>query len=213
MRDILNNINSNRVNTKTANNQIQGGNDNNQGEAKTKIVNIRESDKNLQNEGNKKRIVIKHSREMSDNNNQTELSNKIIKSNDVETQVLKITQKDKSQSEIFDVKAATKKIESNLESKNEVKCTICYKPQNVKLLHIKCHYENCFNFFCNDCYKRNFYQYRTSNVKCDYFSCDTCKRKKLCIMTSILCNTCDKRICDQCYKIHHSDHSNIKYFE
>lgn len=92
-----------------------------------------------------------------------------------------------------------------------IKCTICGKVPHIKVPHKKCNYINCSNFFCSDCYQRNFFQVRDVNKNCDYFNCELCQNKKICIMTSLYCNQCDKRVCMKCFRRVHSSHNNIVF--
>ena len=76
---------------------------------------------------------------------------------------------------------------------------------------IKCFYEKCDNYFCPECYNRNKHQQRDKGESCNLVPCEICQRD-MCIMTSILCSHCDKRICNNCFtnediEIHRS---NIK---
>ena len=170
--------------------------------------------KDNQLEGIKKRNT--HVREKSDSfGMQTEATNKVIKMNDVLNNNNKIlSQKDKSQSNIIDMHKVNKEIESKLENPNNGnKCIICCKPQSIKELLSKCYYSNCKNYFCKDCYARNYFQARGENWKCEFFDCDTCKVKKNCIMSSLFCTQCDKRVCFKCFRGNHAEHNKIKYYD
>lgn len=103
------------------------------------------------------------------------------------------------------------KLKKNQESPlDNASCRICNRVPNNKIALQKCYNENCGNVLCQDCYSRNHYQVRASSYRCNYFNCDQCCKKNICIMTTIFCNACEKRICSCCYISNHSDHGNVK---
>lgn len=110
-----------------------------------------------------------------------------------------------------------KKVESekssfNTNSLDNGSCKICNRPKAGKLMLYKCYSDFCTNIFCQDCFSRNNYQTRAASCKCSYFDCESCSRKKICIMSTIFCNSCEKRICHQCYTLQHQTHGSVKIF-
>lgn len=190
-----------------ANSDVNSGNthiENDNGNAK-QFKPKRKSEDNPRNSnydkstGDIKKLTMKKNRSDSENKQAQETKDK-----DKDLHIL--TVKDKSHSDISSMKP------NFIINNKEYRCTICNKPQSDKVTHIKCYYDDCANFFCNDCYQRNFFQARASNYKCTYLNCDTCHMKRICIMSSLFCNSCDKRVCSKCYKQNHSDHGNVKYY-
>jgi len=78
-------------------------------------------------------------------------------------------------------------------------CALCMKHNYCNLCQTKCYYNNCKNLFCPSCYRRNEHQTRNPTISCKFF---TCERDNIndCIMTSLFCQTCEKRICKICIK-------------
>ena len=103
-------------------------------------------------------------------------------------------------------------INFNTNSLENGSCKICNRPKAGKLMLYKCYSDFCNNIFCQDCYSRNNYQTRAASCKCSYFDCESCSRKKICIMSTIFCNSCEKRICNQCYTLQHQTHGSVKIF-
>lgn len=101
---------------------------------------------------------------------------------------------------------------SNNNVNYETYCKICNKMQNSKIKLQKCYSGACNNVFCQDCFSRNHYQTRAASCSCNYFACDFCGKKKICIMSTILCGGCDKRVCSGCYYQQHIEHGNVKIF-
>jgi hypothetical protein len=77
------------------------------------------------------------------------------------------------------------------------RCGLCRK--NVYCYDCKksCFYSECKNKFCPDCYKKNAHQQRNSNNNCAFFTCEVDK-VKACLMTSLFCVKCEKRLCNNC---------------
>lgn len=94
------------------------------------------------------------------------------------------------------------------------RCNVCGKPNasNDRFPHVKCFGIECGNIYCSDCYQRNYFQIKP-NTKCRFLECGQCGVKKTCIMSSIFCSACEKRICSSCHKANHADHGvAIKYY-
>ncbi len=86
------------------------------------------------------------------------------------------------------------------------KCSLCQKMKNCDKCKKKCFYQGCKNLFCQDCYKKNEHQARGSSVSCKFFTCERDQRSD-CLMTSLYCNKCEKRLCSYCLKNDdHVDH-------
>ena len=51
--------------------------------------------------------------------------------------------------------------------------------------------------FCPDCYKKNSHQQRNGVNPCNFFTCDVHK-EKCCLMTTIFCGKCERRLCNTC---------------
>jgi len=76
-------------------------------------------------------------------------------------------------------------------------CSLCSRLNFCNLCKKKCYYNNCKNLFCPPCFKKNEHQTRNPNISCKFF---TCERDNVndCIMSSLFCQTCEKRICKHC---------------
>ena len=79
------------------------------------------------------------------------------------------------------------------------KCSLCDKNNFCDLCQKKCYYNNCQNTFCPSCYKKNEHQTRSTSISCKFF---TCERDQVndCIMCSLFCQKCEKRLCKNCIK-------------
>jgi hypothetical protein len=88
--------------------------------------------------------------------------------------------------------------------KDNKACNLCQKYNYCEDCKRKCFYQNCSNSFCPECYKKNEHQARNNNINCKFF---TCERDLVCdcLMTSIYCSKCEKRLCNNCL-IHDIDH-------
>ena len=176
------------------------------------------------NESKKVKNTTKHTKVKSESDNsQSEnisnlgvnfLSQDVLQADEMLSQGFKFSNIDKKNSEINEKTLVIKKEFSKIsEPDDQAKCKICKKPQAGKIVHKKCYYEYCSNMFCQDCHLKNHYQIRATNYNCLYFGCEFCGNKKLCIMSTIFCNACDKRSCSDCYRTQHSEHgNNIKIY-
>lgn len=81
--------------------------------------------------------------------------------------------------------------------KDGIKCSLCRKQKYCESCMIKCFFIDCKNLFCPECYKNNEHQTRNQNTNCRFFTCDNDKHGD-CLMTSIYCNKCEKRLCNKC---------------
>lgn len=102
------------------------------------------------------------------------------------------------------------KQKSEINEVDNAECKVCKRKKGPKLPMEKCYSDYCENIFCRDCYQRNSYQARGSTCKCSYWDCDFCGNKKICIISTILCNFCDKRMCSDCYISQHQSHGSVK---
>jgi hypothetical protein len=89
-----------------------------------------------------------------------------------------------------------------------VKCVLCREAKNCKACVRKCFHINCMNFFCNTCYEKNKHQVRPENTNCRFYKCDSCQTDTNCIMTTVYCAKCDKRVCKECFFNSHLAHNN-----
>lgn len=78
-----------------------------------------------------------------------------------------------------------------------VKCGLCRKNKYCSDCKNKCFYSECKNKFCPDCYKKNSHQQRNGVNPCNFFTCDVHK-EKCCLMTTIFCGKCERRLCNTC---------------
>lgn len=77
------------------------------------------------------------------------------------------------------------------------KCGLCRKNVFCEDCKMKCFYLKCKNTFCPDCFSKNSYRKRESNVNCNVVNCEN-DNNKPCIMTSLYCVKCNKRLCNDC---------------
>jgi len=76
-------------------------------------------------------------------------------------------------------------------------CKLCHKLNYCDTCKRKCFFQGCLNTFCPECYKKNEHQARNSNINCKFF---TCEKDQICdcLMTSLFCSKCEKRLCNKC---------------
>jgi hypothetical protein len=81
--------------------------------------------------------------------------------------------------------------------KDNKKCNLCHKLNYCDSCQKKCFFLNCNNSFCPECYKKNEHQARNQNINCKFF---TCEKDAICdcLMTSLFCPKCEKRLCNKC---------------
>lgn len=77
------------------------------------------------------------------------------------------------------------------------KCGLCRMNKFCSDCKTKCFYSECKNKFCPDCYKKNAHQQRGGANPCNFFTCDVHK-EKCCLMTTIFCGKCERRLCNTC---------------
>lgn len=87
-----------------------------------------------------------------------------------------------------------------------VSCVLCKDSKHCKTCIKKCFYKNCNNFLCFTCYDKNKHQLRPENTNCKFYKCDNCSTDANCIMTTVYCGTCDKRVCKNCFHNVHRLH-------
>lgn len=76
------------------------------------------------------------------------------------------------------------------------KCNRCYN--NIcKHCYKQCFYSKCKTNLCIGCYYSNSHQIKHSDEPCGMFTCCSCKRCNICIMTTIFCK--DRRECSECF--------------
>ena len=90
------------------------------------------------------------------------------------------------------------------------KCSLCLASKNCIICIKKCFSKSCNNVLCNSCYDRNKHQVRAINTVCKFYKCDGCKTEANCILTTIYCAKCDRRVCKECYQKSHKDHIILK---
>ena len=86
-------------------------------------------------------------------------------------------------------------------STGSVACGLCRKFNYCDNCKKKCFYTNCTNKFCPECFKKNEHQARNPNINCKFFTCEVDNRCD-CLMTSLFCNKCEKRMCSNCSSKH-----------
>ena len=91
-----------------------------------------------------------------------------------------------------------------------VECSSCEK-RLCGQCYFKCYFEGCSNIYCQRCIELNKHQIRPKNSDCIFSKCKDCNETIKCIMSSVLCSKCDKRICSKCFIVNHDDH-NDNYF-
>lgn len=79
-----------------------------------------------------------------------------------------------------------------------VHCDLCESSSYCENCMIKCFSDKCHNIFCPKCFSKNKHQMRDRSESCNLVKCELCN-DDMCIMSSILCNHCDKRICKKCF--------------
>lgn len=87
------------------------------------------------------------------------------------------------------------------------KCNLCNLQKYCEQCLKRCFYSKCPNKFCPECYRKNEHQSRTSDKNCAFFTCDDEEKNTVCLMTTLYCSQCDKRLCNKCLmkdKEHHS---------
>lgn len=78
-------------------------------------------------------------------------------------------------------------------------CGLCGKNSYCDVCQKKCYYINCKNQFCPTCFRRNEHQIRNPNISCRFFTCERDQHSD-CIMCSIFCQKCEKRLCKNCIR-------------
>ena len=89
------------------------------------------------------------------------------------------------------------------------RCGLCRKNVFCENCKKSCYYQDCKNIFCPECYKKNSHQARTPTNNCAFFTCENCK-VKACLMTSLFCVKCEKRLCNSCL-FNDKDHFDILF--
>jgi hypothetical protein len=90
------------------------------------------------------------------------------------------------------------------------KCNLCNNIKYCSTCMKNCFYSECKHKFCIECYNKNKHQIRQNNQNCMFFICEhngNNNNNKHCIMTTLYCPKCEKRICNECIKkdkLHHS---------
>jgi len=77
------------------------------------------------------------------------------------------------------------------------KCGLCRKNIFCGDCKKPCYYTECKLIFCPECYKKNAHQARAPNNNCAFFTCEVDKTKA-CLMSSLFCVKCEKRLCNNC---------------
>lgn len=86
------------------------------------------------------------------------------------------------------------------------KCNLCNLQKYCEQCLKRCFYSKCPNKFCPECYRKNEHQSRTPDKNCAFFTCDDEEKNTVCLMTTLYCSQCDKRLCNKCLmkdKDHH----------
>jgi hypothetical protein len=93
--------------------------------------------------------------------------------------------------------------------KDGKECKLCHKINYCETCQKKCFFSGCSNTFCPECYKKNEHQARNSNTNCKFF---TCEKDQICdcLMTSMFCGKCEKRLCNKCL---HKDKDHFTFLK
>lgn len=85
-------------------------------------------------------------------------------------------------------------------------CSLCSVNKTCSECSKKCFSKSCNNLFCTICYDRNKHQVRKEDTKCKFYKCETCNNDSNCIIRTIYCANCDKRVCHKCLSKDHKGH-------
>lgn len=85
------------------------------------------------------------------------------------------------------------------------KCEICNSEICLSCSH-KCFFKECKNYFCNTCFEKNKHQMRKETLDCKLTRCKECMSVGFCLMTTKECDSCEKRICKECFFHNHIHH-------
>lgn len=89
-------------------------------------------------------------------------------------------------------------------------CCLCLESKQCKICIKKCFFKACDNLLCNTCYEKNKHQLRPENTNCKFYKCDSCNTDANCILTTVYCPKCDRRVCKNCFHKDHKIHFNTK---
>ena len=105
----------------------------------------------------------------------------------------------------------------NADHQKNIYCKDCVKTCTLCAINIqcvpcmkKCFYKECKNFYCSTCYDKNKHQMRPETTNCRFYKCDSCNTDGSCIMSTIYCSKCDRRVCKNCLQKDHITHINFK---
>jgi hypothetical protein len=87
-----------------------------------------------------------------------------------------------------------------------VSCVLCKDSKQCKTCIKKCFHKNCNNYLCSTCFDKNKHQLRPENTNCKFYKCDNCSTDANCIMSTVYCGACDKRVCKNCFHSVHRLH-------
>jgi hypothetical protein len=87
-----------------------------------------------------------------------------------------------------------------------ISCTLCLETRQCKDCIKKCFFKNCSNYFCNFCFEKNKHQVRPENTNCRFYKCESCQTDSNCILATVYCGKCDKRVCKNCFQKDHKAH-------
>lgn len=90
------------------------------------------------------------------------------------------------------------------------KCELCLESKQCNNCSKKCFHKLCDNYFCNNCFDKNKHQMRPENSNCRFYKCDSCLTDANCILITIYCPKCDRRVCRNCYHKDHKTHVYLK---
>jgi len=88
-----------------------------------------------------------------------------------------------------------------------IPCSICKVVNQCRACTKKCFYKMCQNNLCNLCFDKNKHQVRPEHTNCKFYKCDSCQTDANCIMTTVYCLSCDRRVCVACFVKSHKAHS------
>lgn len=89
-------------------------------------------------------------------------------------------------------------------------CSLCMETKQCRSCTKKCFCKNCSNLLCNSCFDKNKHQLRPETTNCKFYKCDNCQTDANCIMTTVYCAKCDRRVCVNCFHKDHKTHVIMK---
>lgn len=89
-------------------------------------------------------------------------------------------------------------------------CSLCGLNSQCIKCSKKCFYKDCHFYFCNFCSEKNKHQIRPQTTNCKFYKCESCNIDANCIMNTLYCSICDRRICRNCLQSSHMSHIKFR---